>query len=75
MLLRVTKNTIIETTQILYVNYYKEYNCIEICLNAPRKMEAPCVEVYPRNWFHRRMIFNRIMSAMNNGGNTYVGDY
>lgn len=64
-LIKVTRTVIINPEHILSVNYYADYNCIEIMLNAPRRMgEVPVVEIYPRNWIHRRMIYNRIMNAM-----------
>lgn len=63
-LIKLTRTTIINPEHILSVNYYAEYNCIEIMLNAPRRLETPVVEIYPRNWLHRQMIYNRIMNAM-----------
>ena len=66
MLIRLTRNTIVNPEQILSVNYYPEDNAIEIILNAPRRMESPVVIVHPRNWLHRRMIYNRLMNWQNN---------
>ena len=63
-LVRITRTTIINPEQILSVNYLSDYNCIEITLNASRRLDCPIIEIYPRNWLHRKIIYNRIMNAM-----------
>lgn len=63
-LVRLTRTTIVNPEQILSVSYLPDYNCIEIMFSAPRRMEAPVLEIYPRNWLHRQIIYRRIMNAM-----------
>ena len=64
-LIKLTRTVIVNPEHILSVSYIPEYNCIEIMLNAPRRVgEVPVVEIYPRNWLHRRIIYNRILNAM-----------
>lgn len=63
-LVRLTRTTIVNPEQILSVNYIPDYNCIEIVLSAPRRVGTHVLEIYPRNWLHRQIIYRRIMNAM-----------
>ena len=63
-LVRLTRTAIVNPEQILSVNYIPEYNCIEIMLSTLRRFDSPVLEIYPRNWLHRQIIYRRIMNAM-----------